>query len=81
MNKFVIALALFAFVGTGIASATNLGDDKNKKECSSEKKACCKSKSGAMASSDKKADAKATNESGKTEATAKAEVKKDETKK
>ncbi len=80
MNKFLIAIALFAFVGTGMASASTLGDDKNKKECSGEKKACCKSKSNAKACGDKKADDKASaKEDGKTEA--KAEVKKDETKK
>lgn len=73
MKKFALALALFAFVGASV-SAANFGDDKDKKACSGEKKACCKSKS-AKACSDKK-EAKAEETKAST-----AEVKKEETKK
>lgn len=83
MKKIALALALFAFVGAGVVNAANLGDDKNKKECSTgEKKSCCKAKSSAKACGTKadeaKADAKTSNDGN---ASAKAEVKKEETKK
>lgn len=83
MKKFAIALALFAFVGTSVSSYAGNGDDKNKKECSTEKKSCCKSKSGAKACGPKaegdKAQAATTTQDANT--TTKAEVKKEETKK
>jgi hypothetical protein len=81
MNKIVLAFALFALVGTGFVNAANLGDDKNKKECSAEKKSCCKSKS-AKACNDMKATDKASAKAdGKTEAVAKVSEKAEETKK
>lgn len=77
MKKFAIALALFTFVGISVSNAATLGEDKNKKECSGEKKACCKSKSASKACHDKKEGAAKE----ETKADAKAEVKKEETKK
>ena len=41
MKKVILAVALLGFV-----FAANAGDDKNKKTCDKDKKACCAKKNG-----------------------------------
>lgn len=80
MKKSFFAIALFAFVATGVSSFAYSGggdDKKEKKECSTaEKKACCSKAKAKSCDSKTESSASAEKETKATTTEAKAEAKK-----